>query len=711
MTDQHSNIKVAMASDFLSSFSKIPRTQQTKVLNFVNKFKSNPTLSGINYEKITGAKDPSIRSVRIDQSYRGIVLKPAKGNVYMLLWVANHEEAYQWARNKVYKIHPETGSIQVIEVEHKEVNPESEKKPDQFADKALFKNLKDRQLLKLGVPEEQLAVVRGIVSEDDLDKMADILPQEAYEGLFFKAAGDSYEDILREREIKEQKTVVDTNDFSTALERLDSKRRFFVVEDDLELQAILQAPLEKWRVFLHPSQRKLVEREWNGPVRVLGGAGTGKTVVAIHRASWLAQNVFTGKNDRILFTTFTRNLAEDIKDNLTKICKTDVMRKIEVVNLDRWVSNFLRKNDYSYTIDYGKLTNELWTKALDMAPSDLDLDESFYREEWDRVIQPQAVISEQEYFKASRTGRGVRLNRKARKEVWSVFEEYRLLLDENSLKERDDALRDARLLLEQKNEVLPYKAIIVDEAQDMGMQAFKLIRQMISGDDRKNDLFIVGDAHQRIYRYKVVLGRCGVNIVGRARKLKINYRTTDENRKWAVDLLKGVKADDLDGGIDDQAGYKSLVHGISPIVKRLDNFQSEIEFISQYLGKLSDQGKTLSETCLVARTNSMLAQYENALKEKGIVTYNIRRKEPEDRSIPGLRMATMHRVKGLEFDRVIIAGVNRGVVPLKYVSDMTNDPTVREESEIHERALLYVSATRAKNEVLVTGFGEMSEFL
>jgi len=433
--------------------------------------------------------------------------------------------------------------------------------------------------------------------------------------------------------------------------------------------------------------------------------------VAIHRANWLAQNIFTGKNDRILFTTFTRNLAEDIRDNLAKICKPDVMRRIEVVNLDRWVSNFLRKNDYSFTIDYGKQSNALWTKALDMAPAELDLEESFYREEWDRVIQPQAVTSLADYFKASRVGRGVPLNRKARKDIWTVFEEYRLMLDEHGLKERDDALRDARLLLEQKGGVLPYRAIIVDEAQDMGMQAFKLIRQMISGKETKNDLFIVGDAHQRIYRYKVVLSQCGVNIVGRAQKLKINYRTTDENRKWAVNLLKGIKTDDLDGGIDDQVGYKSLVHGIAPIVKQLDNFQSEIEFISQYLGKLSDQGKPLSECCLVARTNSLLEQYENALKEKGIDVYFIRRTEPEDRSIPGLRLATMHRVKGLEFDRVIIASVNKNVVPLQYVSEESSDPTVREESEIHERALLYVSATRAKNEVLVTGFGEMSPFL
>ena len=273
-----------------------------------------------------------------------------------------------------------------------------------------------------------------------------------------------------------------------------------------------------------------MKKEWNGPVRVLGGAGTSKTVVAMHRARWLAQHVFKKENDRVLFTTFTRNLAADIRKNLTNICKPEVMRRIEVVNLDKWASDFLRKGGYDYKIDYGRLSGPLWKRALDTAPSDLSFETSFYREEWDRVIQPQAVTSLDAYFKAVRVGRGTRLSRKARKAIWPVFEEYRILLNEHGLREADDALRDARLLLKNKNKVFPYQSIVVDEAQDMGAQAFKLIRQMLPGpgDGRKNDLFIVGDAHQRIYRHKVILGRCGINIIGRGRKLRINYRTTDE---------------------------------------------------------------------------------------------------------------------------------------------------------------------------------------
>ena len=443
----------------------------------------------------------------------------------------------------------------------------------------------------------------------------------------------------------------------------------------------------------------------------MGGAGTGKTVVAMHRARYLAQHIFLKDNDRILFTTFTKNLAADIRENLAKICPDKIMRRIEAVNLDKWVSDFLRRSGYSYEIDYGRRTASLWEKALNMVPTEIELDETFYREEWERIIQAKEIETLNDYLKASRVGRGVRLSRKTRKGIWPVFEEYRVLLKENGLKEGDDAMRDARQLLEGKGEILPYRAIIVDEAQDMGPQAFKLIRQMVTGDAVKNDIFIVGDAHQRIYRHKVVLSHCGINIRGRSRKLRINYRTTDETRSWAVSLLKGVVIDDLDGGLDDQKGYKSLLHGIKPEVKNFNSFKEEVEFITQYLDQVEKDGGFLKEVCLVARTNELLRQYQGALHGKDIETYLIRRSQAEDRGSPGLRLATMHRVKGLEFDRVIIAAVNKGVVPYEGTTIESSDPIVKKESEVHERALLYVSATRAKKDALVTSFGEPSRFL
>jgi len=705
--------KVAIAADFLNAFAAIPKNRQGKVLEFITKFKANPLAPGIHYEKITQFKDPTLRTVRIDKNYRGIVKKPESGNIFLLLWVDSHDNAYKWAANKRCTINPETGSLQVYEIndqqmdEIKNAGAEGNDKPA-----GLFNHIKSKYLIKLGVPAELLPLVRGIDTEAQLDKSVQYFPDEAGEALLALAAGYTLEEVFREFDKDDQKQQpVDQDDYETALKNPDSKRRFFVVEDDLVLQEMLKAPLEKWRVFLHPSQRGLVEREWNGPVRVLGGAGTGKTVVAIHRAKWLAENIFTKDNDKILFTTFTRNLAADIKENLAKICQPEVMRRIEVVNLDRWVSGFLRKNDYNYEIDYFQRAKPLWGKALTLASNELALHEGFYREEWERVIQTHGITTLSEYLRVSRIGRGVRLSRRDRKLIWPVFEEYRLLLNEHNLREMDDAMRDARMLIQAKGNVLPYRAIIVDEAQDMGRQAFQLIRQMIPGGEQKNDLFIVGDAHQRIYRYQVVLGQCGINIRGRGRKLKINYRTTEENRRWAVNLLQGIKFDDLDGGLDSRKGYRSLLSGAEPVVKCFTSFQEEVDYILHYLDQVDGEGGSGSEICLVARTRDMLKQYEGALKAAGRQTYFIRRREPEDRRQPGVRLATMHRVKGLEFDRVIIAGVNDKIVPWEGHGDVSGDPVVKKENEDHERSLLYVAATRAKKEVVVTGFGNISRFL
>ena len=702
-------IKVAISSDFLTAFSKIPKAQQGKVMRFVEEFKRNPHSSGINYEKIRGAKDSKLHSVRIDQAYRGIVVKPEQGNVYVLLWVDHHDVAYAWAERRMCKINPDTGSLQIFSVEDQAVEVKEEKEDAQR--KGRFDDIRTKHLLRLGVPEELVRSVRSVVTDNDLEKLEEHFPQEAFEALYMLAAGFSLDDVFVQLDKKDEQKDIDTSDYETALTNPDSQRRFCVVENELELEAILNAPLEKWRVFLHPSQRRMVNRDWNGPVRILGGAGTGKTVAAMHRAKWMAENVATGKHDRILFTTFTRNLAEDIKSNLKKICPPDVLNKIEVVNLDQWVSNYLKKNGYSYQIDYGQKTQALWENALTIQPADSGLSEGFYREEWEKIIQAHGIKTLEEYLAVSRVGRGTKINRKLRKEIWTVFEEYRTQLNENSFKEREDALFDCCQILKQKEDGQLYMGVIVDEGQDMGNEAFKLIRQIIP-EEKKNDIFIVGDGHQKIYKYKVVLGQCGINIRGRARKLRLNYRTTDEIRQWATQVLKGIKIDDLDGENDNQNGYRSLLHGESPIVKTFKSFDEEIAFIASFLQKEEEVYKENAKAnCIVVRTNKLLEQYRSALEGSGVKAYKILRSEAEDRRKEGVRIATMHRVKGLEFDTVIIAGVNKDTVPLNISAYQTSDLVVKREYEQIERSLLYVSATRAKKQLIVTSYGHPSEWV
>ncbi|HEY9136593.1 MAG TPA: 3'-5' exonuclease [Pseudomonadales bacterium] len=696
------SVRVGFSDAFFGALTKLQPNIQAKVNQLVLKFQTNPKSPGLNFEKLNAVKDKNMRSIRVDQAYRVILSAPEEGNVYLFLWVDHHDKAYDWAANHQCKVNPNTGSIQLYSTLTDAVGFVA---PDKETRNGLFDALKDKQLLKFGVPEEQLELVRGIAAEQDLDRAQEILPLEAYEALFFYSVGESYESILLERELEEAESF-DTTNFVDALDRLQSMARFVVPENEAELSEMLNASVEKWRVFLHPSQRKLATGVKNGAVRVLGGAGTGKTVVAMHRAKWLANN-FANEKHKVLFTTFTKNLAVDINKNLDSICDDNDKKNIEVINLDQWVQRFLRKQSYDFEVVFDEhLLDGLWKKALSEKPSDIYFSESFFKEEWQRVIQPQGIKTLNDYKKASRIGRGTRLNREQRFAIWPVFEEYRHQLNRARFKEVDDAYRDAAELIQSQNINLPYCAVVVDEAQDMGAQAFKLIRALVP--EGKNDLFIVGDAHQRIYgRNKVVLGKCGINIRGRSRKLKINYRTTDEIRRWAVGLLEGRGIDDLDGGEDSNALYKSLTHGEAPVIERFETPDDQAGFIKALLDE-SDEPS--SHFCIVARTNKEVLSIQERLEKLGLKTSLIKPSEPDSSDVDAVKLATVHRVKGLEFDQVILASANDGLIPLDFVLSDKADAVSKEDADTEERSLVYVAITRARKSAFVLSYGAISEY-
>ncbi len=710
------DVQVALSQDFLTAILRLPRTQQKKVNQFVSKFRNDPLAPGINYEKINDAANADMRSVRIDQAYRGIVLKPQKGNVYILLWVDHHDEAYAWARRHQCKIHPKTGAIQLYASETTATNDDNfspsqtqDSSQEEKSDAALFENYSPEQLINLGLPEEFANQVVEVHSIEELEAYREKLPNDAFEALYFLADGIPYDEVLEDYQAGTPDDI-DTDDFATALEREGSKRRFVVVDDEA-LEQILEAPLEKWRVFLHPSQRKLVERDWNGPVRVLGGAGTGKTVAAMHRAKWLASSFSNQSNKKVLFTTFTKNLAADISTHLEQICSHEELQVIETVNIDAWVHKFLKRNNYNYTIVYPGDSDikrvKSWNRALDNKSPEVNLSDHFYEEEWKLVVQEQGITDRNTYLRAKRNGRGTRLNRKERMLVWQVFEEYLLQLNHNKIKEMPDAMRDCIAIIDSKNIKPMYDSIIVDEGQDMGTQAYELIRRIVP--EGKNDIFIVGDGHQRIYRNKVVLGRCGINIIGRSRKLRVNYRTTEETKRLAVSVLDNISVDDLDAGEDTSNGYISLMHGEHPEIIVKDNFMDEADAVIERIEQLEAAGTHLKDICLVARTRSLRDSYGTAIEKAGIATYEIKANGVDNRQHDGVRLATMHRVKGLEFQNVFIVGCSNQSVPLKNFK--SDDPVELREHELSERALLHVAMTRAMRSLTISCNGKLTYFI
>ncbi|MBZ0072706.1 MAG: AAA family ATPase [Gammaproteobacteria bacterium] len=687
-------VKVALSDDFLRAFAAIPRDRQQSVVKFMATFRQNPMSPGINYEKINDAADPRMRSVRIGIDYRGIVLKPDQGDVYCLLWVDKHDDAYDWARRHKVAIHPEVGTIQVLESSRGEVvAPEGTR----AAQEDLFASLKDRELLRLGVPQELVQRVRSIVTVEQLEASHTGLPDDAFEALYLFAAGESYESLVREREAPAQ---VDTEDFAGALERDGSKRHFLVITDDLDLEAILAEPLARWRVFLHPSQRKLVERDWNGPVRVLGGAGTGKTVAAMHRAVWLARKLADVPGKPVLFTTYTRTLADDIRSQVASITTPAERDRIEVANIDQWALSVLRRAGYRHELLFdGAKRRELWTRALTRKPDGEPYPDPFYQAEFERVILPQGCESVDDYLRASRVGRGRQLSRSARRALWPVFAEYRAQLRSANLREPEEAYRDALAILKREGTSLGIRSIVVDEAQDLSPQALALLRAAVP--EGPNDLFIVGDAHQRIYRHKVALSRVGIDIRGRGRKLRVNYRTTDEIRKWAVAQLANCTIDDLDGQPDALVGYQSLSHGPMPESVNSASRAEERSVIEAAIDRLKADGIPMRSVCLVTRTNAEANEYAQWLHSTGRETLKLDRGTPDDQDKAGVRVATMHRVKGLEFDAVILAGYR---TPEHYAKEYgeEEDAGVMLDNLTSERCLLHVAATRAKRYLMVS---------
>lgn len=693
------DVKVVIGDTFLESFARLPSQAQKHTSDFLVKFRSNPTSPAIHYEKIASKLDKKVWSVRVDDTYRGIVIREENTGVFMLIWVDHHDEAYKWAARKRCNINPFTGAIQLYTVQEIVETVKAA---------CIFGDVTQEEYLEFGVPEEQLDYVRSLTTKEAFLSSKQIFAPDVFEGLSWLLEDIPAKEVIEMMQAERDKGEPKAGDLRTALESAENQRFFRVVEGEEDLQAMLNRPLEKWRVFLHPTQRRIVNRDYSGAARTTGGAGTGKTVVAMHRARRLAAGL--SGHERVLFTTFTANLAADIRDNLGKICSNEELRHIEVINLDAWVSNFMRTAGYEARIEYNETAlRDIWEGSIGEAMADdMDLPADFYAEEWARVVIPQHAMNLARYIRCSRNGRGVRLDRQKRQQVWKVFEIYQRKMKAAGKRDVHWAMDECRTLIDKQKKSL-YPHIIVDEGQDFSRIALELIRS-IAGPSHANDIFIVGDAHQRIYRHKTVLSKCGIEVRGRSSILRINYRTTEETRAYAFSILSGIDFDNLDGEALSNDNCQSLTHGEAPVVKNCRSANSELEFIVKEIRELEKSSVSLKDICLTARTHGMLDNYLQALTREGIRCYELKKEKTDDRQQDGIRLATMHRVKGLEFQYMFVAGMNKGIMPIKQVTEI-EEPIARQEAMVAEKCLLYVALTRAQRGAFITSYGKKSEFL
>lgn len=690
--------RLFLSDTFYEAVLALPKSAQKKVVAFQKKFRENNTTNGLHLEPIRQFKNDAMRTARVDDNYRAVI-GVMGGDNYYLLYVGAHEDAYNWGTSKTLEWNAHTQAVQLIPVVEAE-KPEVTSVPVRAKGNLLpLSSVSSEKLLKLGVPEALLEQVAAI---EDLDGLADLeqaLPTDAFENVFNVLDGGNVDTIIGEIEEGLAKANGDQ------LLSDNNKRRFVELTDDDALQRILDQDMDKWQLFLHPSQRKLVEADYKGTVKVSGGAGTGKTVAALHRLKFLCAK----PGAKVLFTTYTRTLKENLEDLVKKLdvnASRFVLNNIDQVLLEcaksYGVKAGFRVLDYAGDDESLKL----WREVLETEITEFD--ERFLYDEYVDVILYFGCSDVKEYMTQPRVGRSKALSRKQRVQIWKLVEKYETLKAERKAIDRLELFNETTKYLN-ANGIRPYTNVIADEFQDFSNPELKFLRALVA--EGGNDLFLVGDPLQRIYSgRKINFSSAGINVKGfRSRRLKINYRTTEPIRRVAVSVMKGQRFDDMDGGIEATDGYVSLIRsGETPRYVLAADPSDEITKVVDWIGECRRSGVSLKDLCVAAPSLAMLKGLQTRLHVDG-VEYKVLKGSARQGSDKGLSLCTLHSIKGLEFKVVILMGINERNLPSKETKGYPfdgMDAVDRREFLTAKRSLLYVAITRARQLVYMTGSGE-----
>lgn len=679
----------------------LPKKIQTKVVSFQKKFRECTTANGMHLEPIAQFNDGSMRTARIDDNYRAVI-GLIDDNAY-LLYVGTHENAYNWGIRKRLVWNDHTQACQLVTI-HQTTETIVNTEPSVTEDSYPFNNIPEEKWLKMGVPEDLLKQVMLIKSLDDLEPLEDYLPTDAFENIYYLLDGEEIDDIIAE--IEEGQAKADEDHLLSN----NNKRRFVELTDDDALQSILDNDMDKWQLFLHPSQQKLVDADYKGTMKVSGGAGTGKTVAALHRLKHLSANA----DAKILFTTYTKALL-DYLVNLVK--KMDINRsRYTLSNIDQVLIETARQykikegyNILDYSGDEESL--KLWREVLETEVTEFD--ERFLHDEYMDVIVYFGNADVKSYMMQQRVGRTKALSRKQRIEIWKLVEKYVSLKQERKVVDRLELFNETTKYLNENN-IRPYTNVIADEFQDFSNPELKFLRALVA--EGRNDLFLTGDPMQRIYSgRKINFGAAGINVRGvRSKRLKINYRTTEPIKKVAVEVVKGQTYDDMDGGTESMKGYVSLIHGgEKPVYKIVGNASEEVGLIIEWIEECKQSNIALKDICVAAPSMGLMKELLTRLHTDG-TPYKVLKGTTKQGAQDGISLCTLHSLKGREFKVVILMEINERNIPSKATNAYPfsgMDALDKKEFLSAKRSLLYVAITRARQLVFIVGFGEATGLL
>lgn len=689
--------KLAIDKGFLSDLVKLEKPVAKRVTEVFDEF-DVATHTGLHLEKINNARNPRFRSIRIDQSWRGIVLAPQAGDVYTLLKVLPHDDAYAWAQRSNVSVNTATGGIEIRDEEAIDRALPELAETAKTVETLLFEHVSDADLMRLGIDDKTLAFARALTSASQLDAAKSFLPETQWDVLCGLAAGYTPEEVWADLGGDILREPVDTQDLDAAV--LRSRNRVVLVEGPDDLMSIFAYPFATWRVYLHPAQRAVVDASFSGPARVTGGPGTGKTVVALHRAHRLAQR----NEGRVLVTTFLSTLSDTLRQGLDMLVDDAVSSRIEVRHIDSVAHRVFRHHHGAPNMLSAAEEKSLWRTIVDKLG--LVCTDTFLAEEWRQVVLARRISTAADYLAAKRTGRGRALGTAQRARVWQAISEFEQLLSQLGVWTHETIQREATAILEASIDK-PYRHIVIDEAQDLSPDQWRLLRAAVP--EASNDIFMAGDTHQRIYHNRVTLRDVGINVSGRSSKLNLNYRTTAEILGWSLGLLRGTPIDDMEGGLDSIAGCKSYVHGAQPAIRGFANADAEARFIASAVKDWMARGIAPSEIGIATRAKWFGSKIEDYLRADGIPTIDLAKAPKADEAVS---VGTMHRMKGLEFRCVNVAGVGAKLVPApSAVTPAEEDKQTHQQDLERERCLLFVACTRAREELLISYHGQPSPYL
>lgn len=670
---------VLVSAGFLEAMGHLAFREQTACTEFLVKFQQNQAHPGISLERLTG-KSTHLWSGRVTQDLRAILHQ--EGDAWVVLHVDHHDAAYRWAEHRDVGRHPVTGALQVVEVRETVVEKKREKKRAA----GLFDDRDDAYLVSLGVPPSWLPALRQVTDEDGLLEVGAKLPEDVFDRLLRLSSGEL---------VTPPMPVPASRPLEAAAE---SSQGFYVVTDAGDLAAVLAAPLDRWIAFLHPSQRSIVDASPKGAVKVTGSAGTGKTVVAMHRARQLAR-----RGQRVLLTSFVTTLCENLQRNLRKLCTKDELSRITVSTIDKQALALARKVDPKLEAAIPDQVKQLVASHASRHPTGFP--PSFVIAEWDAVVDAQGLSSWPEYRAVSRTGRGRPLSVTERKALWQVYGNVLVTLEARHEATWSILCRRAAAALAGGEAPSPYDAVIVDELQDLRPTALRFVRALAG--DHPEQLMLVGDAGQRIYGSRCSLSSLGIDVRGRSHVLRINYRTTEQIRR-AADLIATEATDDLDDGTEDRSQTRSLLRGPAPTFAAFPDRAAELADAVRWAKECRSRGLAADDIAIFARTSKRAEEVQARLSAGGIAAAGL---DDEHATPSAVQVGTMHRAKGLEFKAVLVVDAGAEALPSPGLLRAALDPQDRDNALARERQLLYVAMTRARDLLRVTWSGKPSPFL